>query len=61
MKGAFAIELPELVAGRTLLLIDDIYDAGKMLQEIGRTASSREVFYGSSTIAAMVYDRRSVA
>jgi predicted amidophosphoribosyltransferase len=37
VKGAFVIQSPELVAGRTLLLIDDIYDSGKMLQEVGRT------------------------
>lgn len=36
VKGAFAIQSSELVAGRTLLLIDDIYDSGKMLQEVGR-------------------------
>jgi ATP-dependent DNA helicase RecQ len=36
VKGAFAIQSPELVAGRTLLLIDDIYDSGKMLREVGR-------------------------
>ena len=37
VKGAFVVQSPELVAGRTLLLIDDIYDSGKMLQEAGRT------------------------
>lgn len=37
VKGAFVVPLPELVVGRTLLLIDDVYDSGKMLQEAGRT------------------------
>ena len=37
VKGAFAVQSPELVAGRTILLIDDIYDSGRMLQEAGRT------------------------
>src|SRR5260370_17896140 len=34
VKGAFVVLL---VAGRTLLLIDDIYDSGKMVREAGRT------------------------
>jgi ATP-dependent DNA helicase RecQ len=37
VKGAFAVSQPELVDGRTLLLIDDIYDSGYMLREVGRT------------------------
>ena len=37
VKGAFVVPSPQLVAGRTLLLIDDIYDSGKMLREAGRT------------------------
>jgi ATP-dependent DNA helicase RecQ len=47
VKGAFAIQSSELVAGQTLLLIDDIYDSGKMLQEVGRTlmrAGARVVY-----------------
>jgi ATP-dependent DNA helicase RecQ len=47
VKGAFAVQSPELVAGQTLLLIDDIYDSGKMLQEAGRTlmrAGARVVY-----------------
>jgi ATP-dependent DNA helicase RecQ len=47
VKGAFAIQSSELVAGRTLLLVDDIYDSGKMLQEVGRTlmrAGARVVY-----------------
>jgi ATP-dependent DNA helicase RecQ len=36
VKGAFDVQSPELVAGRTLLLIDDIYDSGRTLREVGR-------------------------
>ena len=47
VKGAFAVQSPELVAGRTILLIDDIYNSGRMLQEAGRTlirAGARVVY-----------------
>jgi ATP-dependent DNA helicase RecQ len=37
VKDAFAVRFPEQVAGRTLLLIDDIYDSGYMLREVGQT------------------------
>jgi len=37
VKGAFSIQSPEYVSGRTLLLIDDIYDSGYMLREVGHT------------------------
>jgi ATP-dependent DNA helicase RecQ len=37
VKDAFVIRFPEQVAGRTLLLIDDIYDSGYMLREVGLT------------------------
>lgn len=37
VKEAFCISSPEIVAGRTLLLIDDIYDSGYMLREVGHT------------------------
>jgi len=36
VKGAFEIKSFHAIAGRTLLLIDDIYDSGRMLREIGR-------------------------
>ena len=36
VKGAFTATSPQLVAGRTLLLIDDIYDSGQMLREIAK-------------------------
>lgn len=37
VKGAFSVQSPGMVAGRTLLLIDDIYDSGQMLREVGKT------------------------
>ena len=37
VKGAFTVRSPHLIAGRVLLLIDDIYDSGWMLREIGQT------------------------
>jgi RecQ family ATP-dependent DNA helicase len=47
VKHAFAITFPQLVAGRNLLLIDDIYDSGCTLHEIGETlmrAGARAVY-----------------
>lgn len=47
VKDAFAITSPQLVAGRTLLLIDDIYDSGYTLREVGSTlmkAGARAVY-----------------
>ena len=37
VKNAFAVHFPEQIADRTLLLIDDIYDSGYMLREVGQT------------------------
>jgi ATP-dependent DNA helicase RecQ len=37
VKGAFVVRFPELVAGRVLLLIDDIYDSGYMMREVAQT------------------------
>jgi ATP-dependent DNA helicase RecQ len=37
VKNAFVVQFPEQVAGRTLLLIDDIYDSDYMLREVGIT------------------------
>jgi len=37
VKDAFTVRFPEQIAGRTLLLIDDIYDSGYMLREVGQT------------------------
>ncbi|HLI68172.1 MAG TPA: RecQ family ATP-dependent DNA helicase [Ktedonobacteraceae bacterium] len=37
VKGAFAVLEPSQVIGRVLLLIDDIYDSGYILREVGAT------------------------
>jgi len=36
VKGAFKVKNPELVKGKKILLIDDIYDSGATLNEISR-------------------------
>ena len=37
IKGAFEVPVPKYIAGRTLLLIDDIYDSGQTMREVGQT------------------------
>ena len=37
VKGAFCVDSPESIVGRTLLLIDDIFDSGYMVREVSRT------------------------
>jgi ATP-dependent DNA helicase RecQ len=37
VRGAFAVRSPEQIAGRVLLLIDDIYDSGYMMREVAQT------------------------
>jgi ATP-dependent DNA helicase RecQ len=47
VKDAFSITSPQLITGRTLLLIDDIYDSGYTLREVGKTlmkAGARAVY-----------------
>jgi len=47
VHAAFAVRSPERVVGRTLLLVDDIYDSGYMLREVGLTlmqAGARAVY-----------------
>jgi ATP-dependent DNA helicase RecQ len=47
VKGAFSVTVPSQVANRSLLLIDDIYDSGYMLREVGNTlmqAGARAVY-----------------
>jgi ATP-dependent DNA helicase RecQ len=56
VKGAFLVPSPALVAGKTLLLVDDIYDSGQILREVGRTlmqAGARAVY--PFTITRTVY------
>jgi len=47
VKGAFSVPFPQFVAGRTLLLIDDIYDSGCTLREVGQAlmqAGARAIY-----------------
>ncbi len=47
VKGAFSVPSREPVTGRTLLLIDDIYDSGYMLREVAKIfmqAGARAVY-----------------
>jgi len=37
VRGAFSLSHPDYVKGRTLLLIDDVYDSGCMLREVSKT------------------------
>jgi len=37
VEGAFCVPVPERVADRAFLVIDDIYDSGYMLREVGLT------------------------
>ena len=37
VKGAFSVRSPESITGRALILIDDIYDSGYILREVGKT------------------------
>ena len=40
VKGAFRVKNPELVKGRRILLIDEIYDSGATLNELSRILKS---------------------
>jgi ATP-dependent DNA helicase RecQ len=47
VKGAFVVQEPSQVIGRVFLLIDDIYDSGHMVREVGVTlmkAGARAVY-----------------
>ena len=60
VKGAFTVRFPEQIAGRTLLLIDDIYDSGYMLREVGLTlmqAGAKAVYPLTITRTAHSDDR----
>ncbi|HEY5002811.1 MAG TPA: RecQ family zinc-binding domain-containing protein, partial [Ktedonobacteraceae bacterium] len=47
VNGAFSVENPAEITARTLVLIDDIYDSGCIIKEVGRTlmlAGARAVY-----------------
>ena len=53
VKDAFIFKNPEEVKGKTILLIDDIFDSGATIKEIGRYLSN----LGASKIAPLVIAR----
>jgi predicted amidophosphoribosyltransferase len=53
VKGAFRARAPEFVAGRVLLLIDDIYDSGYILREVAQTLKQA----GASSIYPLTITR----
>lgn len=47
VKDAFIVSAPRLISGRTLLLIDDIYDSGYTLREVTQTlmrAGAKQIY-----------------
>jgi len=42
VKDAFEFKRPELIKGKTLLLIDDIFDSGASIKEVGRYLTNLE-------------------
>lgn len=50
VRDAFEIKTPEEVRGKNILLIDDIFDSGATIKEIGRYLSN----LGAEKIAPIV-------
>ncbi len=50
VKGAFDYSMPNDIQNKSILLIDDIYDSGSTIKEIGRILTA----YGAKTIAPLV-------
>jgi len=53
VKNAFLHSAPEEIAGKTVLLIDDIFDSGATIKEIGRYLTN----LGATKIAPLVIAR----
>lgn len=53
VSGSFTITDPDIVEGKTILLIDDIYDSGATIKEIGRMLTDR----GATEIAPLIIAR----
>ena len=50
MAGAFTLSVPDAVEGKSILLVDDIFDSGATIKEIGRMLTQA----GATTIAPLV-------
>jgi ATP-dependent DNA helicase RecQ len=60
VNGAFYVHGPEHIAGRVLLLLDDIYDSGYIMSAVGQTllqAGARSVYPMTITRTAHSYDQ----
>ena len=53
MHGKFAYQNPAEIAGKSILLIDDIFDSGYTIKEIGQYLTN----IGATTIAPLVIAR----
>jgi ATP-dependent DNA helicase RecQ len=53
VKNAFIYEVPEEITGKTILLLDDIFDSGATIKEIGRYLTN----LGAIKIAPLVIAR----
>lgn len=53
VKDAFAYKNPQEITGKSVLLIDDIFDSGATIKEIGRILTN----YGATKIAPLVIAR----
>jgi ATP-dependent DNA helicase RecQ len=53
VKGAFTFSTPNNIKGKSILLIDDIFDSGATVKEIGRLLTN----FGATKIAPIVIAR----
>jgi ATP-dependent DNA helicase RecQ len=53
VKDAFTLKIPDEVKGKSILLIDDIFDSGATMKEVGRILT----IFGASKIAPIVIAR----
>ncbi len=61
VQNAFVVQMPEDIVGRVILLIDDIYDSGSTLREVGGTlmrAGVKEVYPLTITRTMYMDDHR---
>jgi len=53
VKDAFAYEVPDEIRGKSILLLDDIFDSGATMKEAGRILTN----FGAAKIAPVVIAR----